>query len=181
MIASAHAPADVKKSTCFVTIEIDQPQKEIPLFASIAEISNVCSLLEDQHRAFFIIGSALLRSFARDEMDVICGEKDAYPSPCSCSASDPSSELEEQQALLLIHGVGGSGKSVIVRAITALATSWMRDRAIITASIAGVACVNISGYTIASLMYKKRSFFDQVLVSTSCYSYCFLAKYYAST
>jgi hypothetical protein len=165
---TAHGTSDAKKSTtCFVTIEIDQPQKEIPLFASIAEISNVCSLLEDQHRAFFIIGSALLRSFALDEMDNIGGEKD-FPFPC-CSSSYPT-DLEEQQALLLIHGVGGSGKSVIVRAITALAMSWMRTRAIITASIAGVACVNISGYTIASLMYKKRSFFDQVGVSSSCYS-----------
>jgi hypothetical protein len=145
------------KPTCLVTIEIDEAQKEIPHFASIAEISKACSLLEDQHRAFFIMGSALLRSFARDEVDIVCAEH-----VCPIASLSSATDLEEQQALLLIHGVGGSGKSVIVRAITALATSWMREKAIITASIAGVACVNISGYTVASLMYKRRPFFDQV-------------------
>jgi len=78
--------------------------KTLPYYASLQEVSALFKLTNDQHRAFVIIGRALLRSFESNHSN----EKVAATN----------------QELLLLRGLAGSGKSFVIRAWKALADSW---------------------------------------------------------
>jgi hypothetical protein len=120
-----------------VTVRKGYPLQRVPVCASINEVSRVFGLNESQHLAFSIIGRALLDYFScEDKWDTM---------------SDP--ELAELQRLLLLYGMGGTGKSHTINAWSALATSWSRPHAIIKIAITGVAAVNIDGGTFARFVY----------------------------
>jgi predicted esterase len=97
-------------------------------------------------------------SFLRDEED--CPEQPTAPTTTDGTSTEITVLLN--QVLLFLHGMGGSGKSLAVHAMIALAMSWDRPRAILTSAKSGVAAVNVEGYTVDSLRYKPKSFFDEV-------------------
>jgi hypothetical protein len=135
---------DLLTSTVTVSYQVDQPDITIPVFPSIVEICRIFNLNHEQQRAMYISGKALLTSFFDDDNNT------------------PATERSENQSLLFIHGLGGSGKSVFIRALTALSTAWLRPDAVMTCAATGNAAVNVSGYTIDSLILKKPEFFLKV-------------------
>ena len=62
-------------------------------------------------------------------------------------------QIAELQRLLLLFGMGGTGKSHTINAWSALSTSWSRPHAIVKIAITGVAAVNIDGGTFARFVY----------------------------
>jgi hypothetical protein len=137
---------------------VDREQQLLPRFASLAEVASAFSLTDDQARAFNLIGHGLLMSFLRDEED--CPEQPTAPTTTDGTSTEITVLLN--QVLLFLHGMGGSGKSLAVHAMIALAISWDRPRAILTSAKSGVAAVNVEGYTVDSPSYKPKSFFDEV-------------------
>ena len=115
----------------------DAPNIDIQLFSSLTEISDAFSFTTDQHRSFYIVGCGLLKAYGRDEQD---------------STDVNFDDIDINSISLLLHGIGGSGKSYVIRALVALSKSWLREGSIITCAIAGVAAANVNGYTIASLL-----------------------------
>jgi hypothetical protein len=130
-------PADVALSVS-VTVKHGDPKRELPTCATINEVSRLFSFTEDQHRAFAIAGRSLLQCFSTE---------DTY-------FSMADQELASMQRLVLIHGMGGTGKSHIFLGLHALALSWSRPDAIGGYCITGVAAINISGETIARLVFQ---------------------------
>ena len=133
-----------------VSIDPDKDNIDIPLFASIDDIAKSFILTSDQHMGLLIAGSGFLRSLRVEEIEEssLCnGEK--Y-NPCNMA--------------MILHGVGGSGKSYVIRSLLALAASWMRQRAIITSAISGVTTANVSGHRIASLLNCKNIFIQRIKV-----------------
>ena len=130
-------PADVAGNVS-VTVKHGDPKRELPTCATINEVSRLFSFTEDQHRAFAIAGRSLLQYFSTE---------DNY-------FSMPDEELASMQRLVLIHGMGGTGKSHIFLGLHALALSWSRPDAIGGYCITGVAAINISGETIARLVFQ---------------------------
>jgi hypothetical protein len=130
--------------TVSVTYKANEPNIDIPIFSSLIEICALFDLNCEQRRAFYISGKALLTAYYNDDND-------------TCDY-----ETHDDQSFLFIHGLGGSGKSVFIRALLALATSWLRPGSVLTCAPTGVAAVNVAGYTLASLIGKRISFFDKV-------------------
>jgi len=124
-------------STVLVTVRSGQPQQELPTCATINEISRLFGYTEDQHRAFVIIARAFISYLANE---------DAY-------FTMPDEEIAMFQRLLLIHGMGGTGKSHIIKGVIATAISWSRPSAVGIFAITGVAAINICGETFARLTY----------------------------
>ena len=55
--------------------------------------------------------------------------------------------------LLMILGMGGSGKSYIIQGWSALCFSWSRPNSMTTFAATGVAAINVDGDTIQSLIF----------------------------
>jgi hypothetical protein len=162
-----------------VTVKVDEPQRQLPRFASLAEVVNVFGLTDDQARAFNIVGHGLLMAFLRDEEETPeeAAAKEAAAQPAD-TASRPRRRRRTEpdaisaalhQVLVFLHGMGGSGKSLTIHAMIALAQSWNRPQAILTSAKSGVAAVNVDGYTVDSLTYKTRAFFNEVRAHISLY------------
>ena len=156
-------------ATLLVTVTVDTPQKEIPYCASLAEIKAVFTLSDDQNRAFTIAGRAMLEAFQRDEQPHEPEATDDVIANALTAITTSAADLErlKHQVLLFLHGMGGSGKSLTIRALIALALSWEKPKAVLTACKSGVAAVNVDGCTMDSLMYKPAAFFHQVRLYTS--------------
>jgi hypothetical protein len=127
-----------------VPYQIDKADIELPIYASLQEICLIFNLNCEQRRALYVSGKALLTSYFDDEN------------------SSSSLTKAENQSLLFIHGLGGSGKSVFIRSLVALSYSWLRPGSVLTSAPTGNAAVNVKGYTTASLIYKNKNFFKPV-------------------
>ena len=114
-----------KNSSKTIEVVIDESKSSIavPIYASLQEVASLFKLNVDQHRAFVIVGKALLHAFADDERSV------------------PADEYlllrASHQAILLLHGLAGSGKSFVIRAWIALAESWNKPYAVRTCAMTG--------------------------------------------
>ena len=131
-----------------VSVHPEKPNITLPLFSSIQEVSTAFTLTIDQHRAFYIASAGLLSAFKAD-----------------VETEENSLNIQEDTmnyVALLLHGIGGSGKSYVIRAILGIAKSWLREGSVVTTCISGVAAVNVSGYTVASLLHCRKSFFEKV-------------------
>ena len=128
-----------------VSIDHDKNNIDIPLFASIDEVAKSFNLTSDQYMGLFIAGSGFLRSLRVEDIEKSMFTDNEEDNQCNMS--------------MILHGVGGSGKSYVIRSLLALAESWMRQGSIITSAISGVAAANVSGHTIAFLLNCKKSFF----------------------
>jgi hypothetical protein len=117
---------------------------DIPIYASLIEICALFDLNCEQRRALYISGKALLTAFYND------------------NNPNQQHDTQDDQSFLFIHGLGGSGKSVFIRALLALAASWLRPASVLTSAPTGVAAVNVAGYTVWSLIKKRKDFFNQV-------------------
>jgi hypothetical protein len=144
----------------------DKPPIDIPIFPSIREIANLLQLTDDQKCAYYIMAKGYLRSLSSSCV--------ATPNHRYVAEEDYDSEHEEKaafmhdtqefetlrlgpnQAVLQLHGKGGSGKSYIVRGLQALEKGWLREQTIAIVTITGVAAVNVNGITIESLFYQKK-------------------------
>jgi hypothetical protein len=129
-------PTDVATKVA-VTVKHGEPQEDLPTCATLNEVSRLFKYSEDQHRAFAIVGRALLQ---------FIGSEDSH-------FSMPDEDTVAIQRLLLIHGMGGTGKSHVILGYLALAVSWSRPDAIGTFAITGVAAININGQTLARLLF----------------------------
>lgn len=141
-----------RRSTVLVTVAVDEPQRELPAYASVAEVSQLFHLTPDQLRAFLIAAEGFLNALLDDEvMDQ------------EITRTENTEEVRRRsQRFLFLHGIGGSGKSFCIRALVALAISWGKPQAILTAAKSGVAAINVGGHTLDSLMYRPPKFFRQV-------------------
>ena len=105
-------------STIEVFVDSLTATKTLPCYASLQEVSALLfKLTNDQHRAFVIIGRALLRSLE--------------------SKHTNEEVAATNQELLLLHGLAGSGKSFVIRARKALAESWEHPKAVRTCAPTG--------------------------------------------
>ena len=78
-------------------------------------VSRAFRLNQSQHLAFSIIAFGLLWSFVYARQENV-NDKDR----------------SEHQRLLCLHGLGGSGKSTVIRAWIALAQCWFEPEAVFT-------------------------------------------------
>ena len=124
-----------------VTVCQGKPLQDLCTCASLNEVSRLFDFTEDQHRAFSIVAGALLESLVIEDADAISGE----------DVDDLA--VARYQQLLLLHGMGGSGKSYIIQGLLALAITWGRPSSVGTFALTGVAAINVLGETIASLLY----------------------------
>ena len=74
----------------------DVPNIYIQLFSSLTEISDAFSFTKDQHRSFYIFGCCLLKAYGRDQQE---------------SSDVNFDDIDINSISLLLHGIGGSGKS----------------------------------------------------------------------
>jgi hypothetical protein len=145
--------------TVSVAYKANHPNIIIPVFASLLEICKLYDLNVEQRRALYVSGKSLLTAFYNDDNSV-------------------SEEVKlSNQTLLFIHGLGGSGKSVYIRSLIGLAASWLRPDAVMTCAPTGNAAVNVSGYTIESLIRKKKEFFLKVSI---LFDFVFIAYLFSS-
>ena len=110
----------LENSTTSTIVFVDSltATKTLPCYASLQEASALLfKLTNDQHRAFVIIGRALLRSFEFNHSN--------------------EEVAATNQELLLLHGLAGSGKSFVIRARKALAESWEHPKAVRTCAPTG--------------------------------------------
>ena len=105
------------RSTIEVFVDSPKFPKTLPCYASLQEVSSLFKLTNDQHRAFVIIGRALLHSFEPNHSN--------------------TKLAVTTQEFLLLHGLAGSGKSFVVRAWKALAESWEHPKAVRTCAPTG--------------------------------------------
>jgi AAA domain len=123
--------------------------EELNVFASIDEVSALFEYTEDQARAFAIIAAGLLRAFMdNDDAERLTDEV-----------------IQAHQAVALIQGLAGSGKSYVVFGWIALSTSWGHPNAVMTCAISGIAAVNVQGRTIASITCRTSEKSRQKMVS----------------
>jgi hypothetical protein len=111
-----HAPVSLIQHAESLEVDInDKTKASILRYASINDVSRAFRLNQPQHLAFSIIASGLLWSFvyARQE-----------------NVNDKA--RSEHQRLLCLHGLGGSGKSTVIRAWIALAQCWFEPEAVFT-------------------------------------------------
>ena len=132
-----------------VHFPINGTKCSIPICATINEISRLFKFTEDQHRAFCIPGRAFLAQLAHE---------DTY-------FTMPDAEMLNMQRTLLLHGMGGTGKSHVIHGLRALAFSWTRPSAVGTFAVTGVAAINIGGETLARLLFsfEKRGSMTEAL------------------
>ena len=147
-------PSDVE-SFIMVNLETGKPAEKLPTCASLNEVSRLFEFVEDQHRAFTIVGRAFL--------SYICIENVYF--------STEDAVIAEIQRLLLLHGMAGTGKSRVIQGCLTLATSWTRGFAIGTFAITGVAAINVKGETFARLTYhfeKTKRMTDSTRLKRQC-------------
>ena len=118
-----------------VTVKHGEQKQALSTCASINEVSRLFRYSEDQHRAFAIVSRAFLQMLHAE----------------GTYFSMMDHEILAIQRLVLIHGMGGTGKSHIILGFLAIAASWSRPQAIATIAITGVAAINIGGATFASM------------------------------
>ncbi len=123
-----------------VTVSLGRPLQKLPACATINEVSRLFEFTEDQHRAFTIVARALLESLVFEDVD-------------ADDMVDSEVAVARYQQLLLLHGMGGTGKSYIIQGLLAVATSWGRPNSVGTFATTGVAAINVLGETIASLLF----------------------------
>jgi hypothetical protein len=145
--------------TIKITVSPDLPLVDLHYYATLQEVATVFKFnqADSQERAFFLGGEALLKEFAKDEAEYTANN-------CEEEEDLLRSITEIEQFLLLLHGLGGSGKSYIIRALTALAQSWLRPNSIFNVCQSGIGAVNINGITVCSFKNKNKKYLDQVKV-----------------
>lgn len=127
-------PSDVASH---VFVKVGNELKKIPTCATVNEISRVFEYSKDQHRSFAIIAMALLLCFGEEDNEAI----------------DSAAFAAKLQRLLMILGMGGSGKSYVIQGWWALCFSWCRANSMATFAATGVAAINVDGDTIQSLIF----------------------------
>ena len=125
----------------------EKPSVQVPLFASLHEISVIFTLSDPEQRRAFVIGAIAFLSSYIDDGNI----------STDC--------VKENQVFGLIQGLAGSGKSYIINAWSALATSWGRDTAVQCVAITGIAASSLGGKTIASVLAMKNSFSADMLAT----------------
>ena len=125
-----------------VFVKVKSELKQLPTCATVNEVSRLFEYTKDQHRAFAIVAMALLLCF---------GEEDNEALDCAVFAA-------KLQRLLMILGMGGSGKSYIIQGWSALCFSWSRPNSMTTFAATGVAAINVDGDTIQSLIFSYTMF-----------------------
>jgi len=98
--------------TVSVVVHPDRDIVAIPTCATINEVSRVFEYTEDQHVIFAIGARAFLQLLALEDV---------------CDTVDVEI-LAAIQRLLFVHGMGGSGKSHVIRGWIALCSSWSRHQ-----------------------------------------------------
>ena len=129
-------PSDIP-ALVFVSVRQGQLLREISTCATLNEMSRLFNFNSTQHLAFVIVGRAILTYFSHE---------DQYDDLLDTT-------LASMQRLMLLFGMGGSGKSHIINGWIALCVSWSRPNALRTIAMTGVAAVNISGETFARMTY----------------------------
>jgi hypothetical protein len=130
---TARLPAGIPKFIQVVSSPT-KPLERLLTCATINEVSRLFTFNEEQHRGFIIAARALLASIENE------------------SSEKEDEQLADLQQLCFYHGKGGSGKSHLIRASTALADIWSRFSGVQIFARTGIAAVNISGRTLASLL-----------------------------
>lgn len=133
-------------------------------YASLQSISRAKSLNERQHIAFCIAGKALLKKFYHQELaQQHLGDGN--------SSADYERSVERDQLLMFLGGAGGTGKTRVIGALSALCSSWHRENAMQKTALTGKAATIIGGRTLASFLLrikyaiKRREFFDLELLA----------------
>jgi hypothetical protein len=144
-----------ENKTIKIVVSPDAPLVDLNYFATLQEVSTIFKFKQsgdDQERAFLLIGEALLSEFAKDE--------ELYTSINEDTEETFAKTVE--QFHLLLHGLGGSGKSYVIRAVTALAQSWLRPNSIVIICQSGIGAVNVNGTTVASFLHTQKHYLDPV-------------------
>jgi hypothetical protein len=113
-------PTSTPQSLLNIHVHEGEPLVEVPRFPSINNISKAFTLTESQHLAFAIISSGLLWSIVH-----------------GADCTNDVTRIENQTSLLL-HGLGGSGKTAVIRAWIALAQCWDSPKSVFTFAKTGL-------------------------------------------
>ncbi|OWZ23257.1 putative mitochondrial protein [Phytophthora megakarya] len=108
-------------------LETVPSEPELHLKASLTEVSRKFNLNQKQHKAFIRVGGPFLQSLL----------------------SSPDQDVD--QVIAFLGGGPGTGKSQVIRALQALAESWVSRDALKTVAYQGVAAEAVNGQTIHNL------------------------------
>jgi hypothetical protein len=129
---TAIAVEDYERAICDISYDSTRcPSTQLGHNASILEVSAHFRLNRLQHVAFALIANPLLRQITGSSTSTI-----------------PSPMLDGTP--LIVTGAGGTGKSQVVAAVRALASSWNHPHAVAAVASTGIAAANLQGLTMHS-------------------------------
>ena len=108
-------------------------------YPSVANVSRAYSLNMKQHQAFCVIATACLRTWQHHSLNGD-NETKKYSIP------------DTKQLIMYLGGLGGSGKSRVIKSTQALFSKWDRSHLVSVVAPTGSAAVVVQGSTVQSFL-----------------------------